>query len=365
MPYDKIDASKIDVLPLAERESFIDIERAAIDPAAPPPDPGPLVPQIDRLAERIADARRRDAAVMLAYGAHLIKNGAAPLVNALIQRGRVTHLATQGAGVIHDWEFAFLGRSSESVRDNAPAGRFGSWDETGRWINLAVIAGAAEGLGFGEAMGRFIAEDGLTLPHPDDLVEHVSDDPAHPLAAARADLLHTMIEFGLRAGRVRVEHPFKRHSVLACAYEHRVPMTIHPGIGYDIITNHPMFHGGAIGRAAEVDARVFAASVMKLTGGVFLSVGSAIMAPQVFEKAFSCANNLLQGAGEPMIRDHTIAVVDVQDGGDWDWSSGEPPPDHPAYYLRFCKSFVRMGGTFEYLHADNRTVLANLVARLM
>ena len=87
---------------------------------------------------------------MLTYGAHLIKNGAGPLLNRLIEAGLVTHLATQGAGIIHDWEFAFQGESGESVRENAPAGTFGSWDETGRWLNLAVLVGAAEGLGMGE-----------------------------------------------------------------------------------------------------------------------------------------------------------------------------------------------------------------------
>lgn len=364
MPYDAIDPTRLEVFPLAGRRSYIQIEQEAARTDAAPPDPGPLAPQLDALAACIKAARSRNASVMLTYGAHLVKNGAGPLLNALIQEGWLTHLATQGAGVIHDWEFAFLGRSSESVRDNAPAGRFGSWDETGKWINLAVIAGAAEGLGLGEAVGRLIVDDGLTLPAPAALMELVRAEPAHPLAGARADLLWTMQRFGLAPGRHEVPHPYKRFSTLACAFQHRVPLTVHPGIGYDIIVNHPVFHGGAIGRASGSDARVFAQGVMNLSGGVYLSVGSAIMSPQVFEKAFSAANNLRLRDGRPTIDGHTIAIVDLQDGGGWDWSRGEPPKENPAYYLRFCKTFHRMGGRLDYLCGDNRLVLANLLARL-
>ena len=365
MSYPMIDAQQLQVFPLAERRSYIEIAEEAQDPAAVPPDAGEMGARIAALAGRIRAARARGAGVMLAYGAHLVKNGAGPLVNALIEGGHVTHVATQGAGIIHDWEFAFQGRSSESVRDNAPVGRFGSWDETGRWINLAVIAGASEGLGFGEAMGRLIQEESLTLPDPEALARALASAPAHPLAGARADLLWTMRTFGLHAGKVAVTHPHKQYSVPACAFRRRVPFTVHPGIGYDIIVNHPMYHGGAIGRAAATDARIFAASTDRLAeGGVYLSVGSAIMSPQVFEKAFSAANNLRVRAGQPLIRGHHIAVVDLQDGGGWDWSRGEPPHDSPAYYLRYCKSFARMGGSLDYFSCDNCVFLLNLLAQL-
>ena len=365
MPYPMIDASKIEVLPLAQRRSLFRIEEEALDPAATPPEAEPaLAAKIDHLAERIVAARAAGASVMLAYGAHLVKNGAAPLVNALIEDGLVTHVATQGAGVIHDWEYAFQGASSESVREGAATGRFGTWDETGRWISLAAIAGAAAGLGFGEAAGKLIAEDGLTLPPAQILRRQIAADPAHRLAGAKADLLWAIERFDLPAGRIEVGHPYKSYSILASAYRHRVPLTVHPGIGYDIIVNHPLYHGGAIGRAATTDARVFAHGVDGLTGGVYLSIGSAIMSPQVFEKAFSAVNNLRAKGGRPFLRDHYLAIVDVQDGGGWDWAAGEPPPEHPAYYLRYCKSFYRMGGTLDYLQCDNRVLLANLVARL-
>jgi hypothetical protein len=136
---------------------------------------------------------------------------------------------------------------------------------------------------------------------------------------------------------------------------------VHPGIGYDIITNHPMFNGAAIGRAAALDFRLFSGSVERLDSGVVLSVGSAIMAPQVFEKSLSCVNNLRLQTGRAIVRDHTIYVVDIQDNGGWDWSKGEPPKDNPAYYLRFCKSFARMGGTMKYAQCDNVVFLHNLL----
>ncbi|MHC4672258.1 MAG: GSU2086 family protein [Planctomycetota bacterium] len=364
MPFEQFNADKMEILPLGRRENFIDIQAEAIDPDAGCEDSGPIGPRIDVLVDRIVSAKRRGASVMMAYGAHLVKNCLALVVDRLISEGWITHLATQGAGVIHDWEFAFMGTSSESVRDNAPVGRFGSWDETGKAMNLSAIAGGAEGLGFGEALGRMIVEDGWTLPETEVLRQSIREQPDHPLTAARADLLRTMLHFKLPAGRLEIEHGYKGYSITAKAYELGIPLTVHPGIGYDIYTNHPMFHGGAIGRAAGVDARIFAQSVKNLTEGVYISMGSAIMSPQVFEKAFSAANNVRRVEGEALIRDHYIAVVDIQAGGDWNWAEGEPPKDHPAYYLRFCKSFFRMGGTVDYIMGDNRVVLSNLLAKL-
>ena len=364
MPYQQVNASAIKVYPLRLRRSFLQIESQAWQPDAPPP-PAPLLAErFDLLAGRIRAARQRGASVMLTYGAHLIKNGGGPLVRALLERGWVTHVATQGAGVIHDWEFSHVGVSSESVRDNAAVGKFGAWDETGRWINLAVLAGAAEGLGYGESVGRLIETEQLVLPDVAELSRQIAADPAGALTAARADLLRTMQTHGIAAGVHPLPHPYKRYSVLAGAYARRVPFTVHCGIGYDIIVNHPLYHGAALGRGGTTDVRIFANSVMNLSGGVYLSIGCAIMSPQVFEKAFSVANNLYIQQNKPTLRDFTIAVVDIQDGGGWDWTKGEPPKDNPAYYLRFCKSFYRMGGALQYLQADNCTLLAHLLQRL-
>jgi len=161
-----------------------------------------------------------------------------------------------------------------------------------------------------------------------------------------------------------VLHRFRNACVLANAFRQQIPLTVHPGIGYDIISNHPMFNGAAIGRAAALDFRLFGGAVEKLDGGVVLSVGSAIMAPQVFEKSLSCVNNLRLQQGRPIVSGHEFFVVDLQDGGNWDWTTGEPPKENPAYYLRFCKTFSRMGGKMHYLQIDNVAFVHNLLHRL-
>jgi len=142
-----------------------------------------------------------------------------------------------------------------------------------------------------------------------------------------------------------------------------IPFTGHPMFGHDIIYNHPMNHGASLGRAAERDFLTFAESVTRIEGGVYLSVGSAVMSPMIFEKAFSMAQNVaLQKTGKP-IQDFLIGTVDLAEAG-WDWTRGEPPENNPAYYQRFNKSFSRMGGTLRYLAMDNRDFLLHLAARL-
>ena len=343
------DLHRLRVRPLADRRSLTRVEDILIDPASKPPPPSDAVSEC---AARIAAARERGAAVILMYGAHLIRNGAALLVTEMMERRWITHLATNGAGSIHDWEYAWLGSSTESVEENVATGTFGAWDETGRNLHLALLAGGLNGEGYGASVGRFIHEDGVTLPSPEELKRALST-PDDARAPAQADLLAAMRHHGLAAGRHEVQHGWKRASLLAQAWRLGVPATVHPGIGYDIVSCHPMFNGAAIGRAAELDFKYFAGSVEQLDGGVVLSVGSAIMAPQVFEKSLSCVHNLRFQDGRDPVRDHSIYVVDLQDGGGWDWTQGEPPKTNPAYYLRFCKSFSRMGGTMRYLQSDN------------
>jgi hypothetical protein len=356
-----LDLKRVKVFPVAERISESTLEEILVDPDTSPARLEPqLLAAVRECAGKILTAHRRHAAVMLIFGAHLIKNGGQRVMNRLMESGWITHLATNGAGTIHDWEFAYLGRSTESVKKNVATGTFGTWDETGRCAQLALQTGALTGDGYGHSLGRFIAEDGVTLPNPKSLEESLRAEPAHPLAAARAELLHTMVANKLVGGRIQFAHPWKKDSVLATAYSLGVPLTVHPGIGYDIITNHPMFNGAAIGRAADTDFRRFGSTVDNLDGGVVLSVGSAIMGPQVFEKSISCVNNLRLQDSRGIIHQHTIYVVDLQDGGNWDWTTGEPPKDNPAYYLRFCKSFSRMGGAMHYLQCDNVAFLHHL-----
>lgn len=364
-PSTPLDLKRIKVLPLAQRRTLSTLAGILLDPDATPPAPPPAtLVAIQDCAARIRAARERGAAVMLIFGAHLVKNGLHAVVNRLVDKGYVTHLATNGAGVIHDWELAFFGQTAESVRENVATGTFGAWEETGFNIHLALLAGAPLGMGFGQSMGSYIEEDGVTLPAPATLEKELRDALTHPLAPARAELLRAMTAHKLAPGRVRVKHPHKQTSLLANAYRRGIPFTVHPGIGYDIIAVHPMFRGAAIGRGADIDFRLFGSSVDQLDGGVVLSVGSAIMGPQVFEKSLSCVNNLRLQAGRPVVGGHTIYVVDLQDGGNWDWTQGEPPKESPAYYLRFCKSFSRMGGAMKYVQSDNAAFLQHLLACL-
>jgi hypothetical protein len=360
-----LDLKKLKVLPLASRKSLSSIEKILIDPAAPlAPSSAETKSTVSDCVQKIAAARKRNASVILMYGAHLVKNGAHRIVIELMKRGWITHLATNGAGTIHDWELAFLGRTEESVRENVKTGTFGTWDETGRCIHLALLAGALREEGYGRSLGRFIAEDGVTLPDSSALEKQLREQPAHPLSAARADLLQTMLVHKIPGGRIEVKHPWKDTCILAQAFRRNIPFTVHPGIGYDIIANHPIFNGAVIGRAAQLDFALLGSAIERLDGGVVLSVGSAIMAPQVFEKSVSCVNNLRLQDSRAILHDHMIYVVDIQDGGNWNWSHGEPPKDNPAYYLRFCKSFSRMGGAMHYAQCDNVEFLQKLLVGL-
>lgn len=355
----------VKVFPLAERRSLSSLQKMLIDPSAPVPDCGAENKTVvEECARKVVSARERGSSVMLIYGAHLIKNGGMRIMNELLRGGWITHLATNGAGTIHDWELSFLGRTEESVRENVAKGCFGTWDETGRNIQLALLAGALRGEGYGRSLGRFIEEDGVDLPTLSDLERGLRENPRDPLSPARADLLHVMLQHRLDGGKVEVKHPWKETSILAEAFRLNIPMTVHPGIGYDIIATHPIYSGAVVGRAAGLDFGLFGRAVEGLDGGVVFSVGSAIMGPQVFEKSISCVNNLRLQAGRPVVQGHSIYVVDIQDGGQWDWAAGEPPKTNPAYYLRFCKSYARMGGKMRYVQCDNVTFLHHLLNRL-
>jgi hypothetical protein len=360
-----LDLSKLKVYPLKERQSLTRADEILLDPdRQPQPCPERLISTIRDCAGKIRAARLRGASVMLIYGAHLLRNGAAQILSRMMSRDWLTHLATNGAGTIHDWEYAWFGASTESVEMNVASGTFGTWHETATNIHLAIMAGALDGLGYGRGLGRLIHEDGVTLPSVEELSAAIAAEPTHPLTSARADLLQAMRSQGWPAGRMTIDHRWKHASILAQAWKSNVPVTVHPGIGYDIIANHPVFSGSAIGRAAEWDFKLFGGSIDGLDGGVVLSVGSAIMGPQVFEKSISCVNNLRLQSGRSVVSDHSIYVVDLQDGGNWDWTQGEPPKTNAAYYLRFCKSYSRMGGTMQYLQCDNATFIHNLFHEL-
>ena len=325
--------------------------------------------QIKECAQNIKTAKSKNKPVMLTYGAHLIKNGASPVIVKMINEGWVDHIAVNGAGSIHDWEFAYIGLSTEDVRKNTATGSFGTWDETGKYINLAVAVGGIQGLGHGESVGKMIDEDSLIIPSADKLKSEIINEINHGFSdttAAKCDLLNLINDFNIKEGKIEIKHCLKEFSVQYAAWKANIGYTVHPGIGYDIIYTHPYNNGGAIGRGATKDFLCFADSVSKLgDGGIHLTVGSAIMAPMIFEKSMSMANNLALNSGKKKLENFHLAVVDIQDGGNWDWSKGEPPMNNPAYYLRFCKSFYRMGGKLDYICVDNRDFIINLYCELV
>jgi hypothetical protein len=204
-------------------------------------------------------------------------------------------------------------------------------------------------------VGALVENDGVTIPDPSVL-------NSRPDGAA-ADLREVIERFELEPGFRPVPHPWKRFSVQSAAYRLGVPFTAHPMFGHDIIYCHPMSCGAAVGRTAERDFLAFAHGVSRLNGGVYLSVGSAVMSPMVFEKSLSMAQNLQIQHGR-RIENHLMVVVDLA-AAPWDWHrDGEPPPENPAYYLRYCKTFSRMGGAMRYLSADNRDFLLSLLKEL-
>lgn len=359
--YPMLDRTRVRMKPLAERKNKVLIERDSIDPSTQPRALGEKGNAlVAECVERVLRARHESRPVIMAFGAHSIKNGLSRVLIALIEEGWVSHLAANGAGIIHDWEFSFLGMSSEDVRANVARGEFGNWQETGFYINLALNIGAWRGRGYGESVGALIQEQGLDIPSEADLLDEVrslaATDPSR--AAAAADMLSVVRRFNLPPGRMEVPHPWRGYSIQAAAYRLNVPFTGHPMFGHDIIYNHPMNCGALLGRAAERDFLRYASSVSALSGGVYLSVGSAVMSPMIFEKSLSMSQNLALQAGNE-IKDHYILVVDLAESH-WDWTRGEPPENNPDYYLRYCKSFSRMGGQMRYLSADNRDFLLSL-----
>ena len=199
------------------------------------------------LAARMGVARARGKGLIWALGAHVVKVGLNPVLVDLMRKGWISALALNGAGIIHDFELAFAGRTSEDVASAIRTGRFGMARETGELLNGAVTAGAAEGLGLGECVGRMIARAGF---------------------------------------------PYRRLSLIGEAWRLKIPVTVHVALGTDIIHMHPAANGAAIGEASLRDFRLFAGQVAALDGGgVYLNVGSAVLLPEVFLKAVALVRN--------------------------------------------------------------------------
>jgi len=210
----------------------------------------------------IVQARKGKRPVMLGMGAHSIKVGLNPVIIDLMERGIITSLALNGAGIIHDFELAFIGQTSEDVDKEILSGAFGMAEETGSMLNQAIRStGIDEGIG--ASIGRMI---------------HIGD------------------------------FPYKNKSLLATAHRLGVPVTVHVAIGTDIIHMHPSFDGKATGEAAHRDFLTFCSLVSELEGGVYINLGSAVLLPEIFLKAVTLARNL----GRPLTQFTTVNMDFVQ-----------------------------------------------------
>src|ERR1017187_9001613 len=209
MPHSQLDRSRLLIRRLNTRPNKVEIERDSVSPdAVPQPLSRAAAEALMECVAKIRAARHNGRPVMLAFGAHTIKNGLAPVLIRLLERGWVTLLATNGAGIIHDWEFAFQGSSSEDVRANVDIGQFGIWEDTGFNLNLALAIGAYEGLGYGESVGKMIAQEGLNVPDQNELLfAAAAPTPQNSdIAAAAIDLLGTIQRFNIGSGFLHIPH---------------------------------------------------------------------------------------------------------------------------------------------------------------
>ena len=313
MPYRAVDLTRIRTYPLLERHS-----RVALSQLINPADPVPPFENadLDQVAAAICTARAAGRPFIWSMGAHVIKRGLSPLVIDLIERGIITHLASNGAAAIHDFEIALLGATSEDVLSSLADGSFGMAEETGAMMNRAVKAGVRDGLGMGEALGRMIAQE--------------------------------------------EDFHFRSQSVLAAAYRCGVPYTVHVALGTDIIHQHPEADFAALGWASGQDFKIFAAAVCDLEGGVFCNFGSAVIGPEIFLKSVSIARNL----GNP-VKVFTTANFDLVDLGDY-----RAPVDDKqvVYYYRPRKNIVNrpvaLGGKGYHVCGDHKVTIPNLYRRI-
>lgn len=310
--YQTFDRSRLLVKPLAERVHDLPASRwlGLGDPV-----PEFSHPDLVAVARKLETARRNGAARILMMGAHVIRAGVNRHIIDLLERGLVDHVAVNGAGAIHDYELARIGATTESVARYIQTGEFGLWRETGE-LNLWIAEAARLGLGLGENIGRRIEAS---------------------------------------------DYPWRDLSVFAAAYRLSVPVTVHVGIGYDILHEHPDCEGAAVGEASYRDFLIFANNVERLEGGVLLSFGSAIMAPEVYLKALAMSRNVARQEGRE-IKHFVTAVFDlVPIGGD---CRSELPKSDPGYYFRPHKTIlvrtVADGGESYYFCGDHRATLPAL-----
>ncbi len=268
------------------------------------------------LISAIQRAREAGRPVILMMGGHPIKLGLSRFLVDLIERDQITHLATNGAGIIHDFELALRGGTSENVRKWIQRGQFGLWRPTDR-LNDIIRTAHARGEGLGEAVGRTIVEE--AFPH--------------------AEL-----------------------SIAAAGWRCHVPVTSHVSVGSDIIHAHANCDGGALGQTSYTDFLIFAHAVEQLEGGVYLNVGSAVTGPEVYLKALSMARNVARQNAKEICR-FTTAVFDLAPLPQ-DFRGGPPGKSHPLYYYRPWKTILHRtvadGGESYYFSGDHQQTLPTL-----
>jgi hypothetical protein len=252
-PYEEFDLSSVQTYPLRSRKSKARVQ----DFARPCPTAASIGQLLDSLPNMLAAAdfkaivraivrAHQQSGVVWGIGAHVIKTGLGPVMVDLMERGFVSAIAVNGATMIHDFEVALAGATSEDVDETLGPGRFGMADETGRFLNEALTRGVEAGLGMGQAVCRFLADE---------------------------------------------KPQYAGSSVLAAAERLGIPVTVHVAIGTDIIHMHPAASGRALGEGSLRDFRYFVSSVARLDNGVYVNCGSAVVLPEVFLKAVALARN--------------------------------------------------------------------------
>lgn len=255
MKYIPVDVSRITTYSIRDRKSKVSVEQAARphqkgDPFGKFVDslPGFLAARdLKAVVQAVARAHRNKRPVIFGMGAHAIKVGLSPVIIDLLQKGIITAVAANGACIIHDFELAYIGRTSEDVATELCTGTFGMARETGGFLNEAISKGVDKGYGIGRAIGEFIESSDFS---------------------------------------------FKDKSIFRECRCLDIPATVHVGIGADIIHMHPTADGGRIGEGSLRDFRLFTSVVADLEGGVYINLGSAVMLPEVFLKALTTARNL-------------------------------------------------------------------------
>ncbi len=316
MVYNELDLSKVRTGSSRNRKNLVSID-TLLTPGKDPVPPWDGGEEFEELVSRIKKARDEGRMIIFSMGAHVIKNSLSRYLIELMKLGFIKHISGNGACSIHDFELAYLGGTSEDVPTALEDGSFGMWEETGRWMNEAIISGAEKGMGYGESLAVYIDEHKERFPYRDDCV-------------------------------------------LYQAYKAGVPATYHIALGTDIIHQHPACDFAAIGKTSGTDFRRYCYSVSKLDRGVFMNFGSGVIGPEVFLKAISISRNL----GYDTFR-ITTANFDLIDLGDYRKPIGY---DDPFYYYRPRKNIVnrppKNGGKGWHFVGDHKETIPNLYMKL-